>query len=104
MLTQKYLRNCWIVLTSRETKELHILRKYLDAEAEITGFDEERVVEYITKYLGDRMKCEELLDTVEKSELINRGSLRPKFGILCIPILRKISLQNTKTGIILTIT
>ena len=108
MLTKHYLRNCWIVLTSRETKELATIREYLDAEAEIKGFDKRRVKEYITKYLGDKNKCEELLKIAEKSRIITRRWNLYHFGILCIPILlhmicvlfiAKVSLPKTKTGI-----
>ena len=60
-----------IILTSRETKELPIIRDYMDAEAEITGFDEERVQEYVTKFLGSSEKCDELMEVALKSKLIN---------------------------------
>ena len=109
MLTKQHLRNCWIVLTSRETKELATIREYLDAEAEIKGFDKRRVEEYITKYLGGKNQCEELLKMAEKSRIINRRWPLHDFGILCIPILlhmicvlfiTKVSLPKTKTGII----
>ena len=101
------LRNCWIVLTSRETKEFIQITEFLDAEAEITGFDKERVKEYITKYVGSTEKCDKLLETAHESGIIEYHD--DDYGILCIPFLlnmvcvlflRNISLPKTKTGII----
>ena len=100
-----YLRNCWMVLTSRETKEFIQIAEFLDAEAEITGFDIKSVREYITKYVGNDEKCDELLEIASASGII-RGD---DYGILCVPFLlnmicvlflRNISLPRTKTGII----
>ena len=56
------LRNCWIFLTSRETKDFLRIAEFLDAEAEIIGFDAERVKEYITKYVGSTERCDQLID------------------------------------------
>ena len=70
-ITKDSLPDCWIIVTSRETKELAMIRDYMDAEAEITGFDEERVKEYVTKFLGNRDRCDELLEVALKSKLIN---------------------------------
>ena len=125
-----FLRNCWIVLTSRETKEFLRIAEFLDAEAEITGFDAERVKEYITKYVGSTEKCDELIGIARESgiigkndECLSESSTEPlypssfkkdpikqeDYGMLCIPFLlnmicelfiNKVSLPKTKTGII----
>ena len=63
------LRNCWIVLTSRETKDFLRIAEFLDAEAEITGFDADRVKEYITKYVGSTERCDQLIDIARESEI-----------------------------------
>ena len=109
-LTRHCLRNCWIVLTSRETEELASLREeYFDAEAEIKGFDGKRVEEYITKYLGDCNKCKELLRIAEKSNITKQYISTYDYGILQVPILlhmicvlfvHNVSFPKTKTGII----
>ena len=39
-------RNCLIVLTSRETEELPVIREYMDSEAKILGFSEANMEEY----------------------------------------------------------
>ena len=110
------LRNCWIIVTSRETEELAEIRQYMDAEAKITGFDASGVEEYATKYLGSKEKCDELLRVAEDSEIIQREYNEDEddddntdYGILSIPImlhmicclfLRKASLPRLKTGIL----
>ena len=69
-IRKKRLRHCWIVVTSRENKDLPSLRDYIDAEAELMGFDKARVEEYITKYLGHKGKCQELMKIAKKYGLI----------------------------------
>ena len=108
-LKKYFLRNCWIVLTSRETKEFLRISEFLDAEAEITGFDAERVVEYMTKYVGSAEKCDELIGIARDSGIISNheenlseSSSEPMYypssfkqdprkqedyGILCIPFI-----------------
>ena len=65
------LINCWIVLTSRETKDFLRIAEFLDAEAEITGFDADRVKEYITKYVGSTERCDQLIDIARESGIIS---------------------------------
>ena len=115
-ITKYYLRNCWIIVTSRETKELRRIADFLDAEAEITGFDSERVKEYITKYVGSDEKCDQLFSIAKDRGIIIDGSEaashKEDYGILSIPFLlnmicvlfmRNVSLPKTKTGIIAAI-
>ena len=104
-ITTKYiLRNCCVIITSRETKELATVRECVDAEAKITGFDKLRVEEYVTKYMGSTEKCEQLLSETDEIGIQSQGDC----GILSIPILlhmicvlalNKMSLPKTKTGI-----
>ena len=107
-LNKDFLRNCWIIVTSRETKHLNKVREYTDAEAIITGFDEERVEEYITKYLGCQEKSDRFLNETRLSGLHQKS-----YGILCIPImlhmvcvlfLSENSLPKSKSGILSAIT
>lgn len=98
-----------ILLTSRDTKEVAELRPYMDVEAEITGFDPERVEEYISKYLGSDEKCNELIKVATKSNLRKKTFKGIDYGIMQVPILlhmvcvlfqREVSLPKTRTGVI----
>ena len=40
-LTKVFLRNCWIIVTSRETKHLNKVREYTDEKQSSQVFDEE---------------------------------------------------------------
>ena len=70
-LTKVHLRNCWIVVTSRETKHLFPIRECTDAEAQITGFDPKRVKQYVYKYLEDGHETKKFFQQVRESELID---------------------------------
>ena len=54
VITKEYLRNCLIILSSRETQVLREIRENIDTEVEITGFDNEGVEKYGNSVLG---KC-----------------------------------------------
>ena len=104
IITKFILRNCCVIITSRETKELATIRECIDAEAKITGFDRPRIEEYVTKYTGSSEKCEELLSRTEEIGIQSEMDC----GILSIPILlhmicclflSRVSLPRTKTGI-----
>ena len=78
-IKREYLRNCGIVLSSRETDRLPEIREYMDIEMEITGFDEDGVKEYATRFLESEQKCRQLLQKTGKGKAKN-------YGILHIPI------------------
>ena len=112
-IPKSYLRNCWIIITSRETTQLSKIREYMDAEAKIVGFDRPQAKEYIRRYLGDDRKRKDLTDIAKKRGVIRRDSSRPfghtDYGILCIPILlhmvcylyvNELSLPDTIAGIL----
>ena len=82
LIKKEYLRNCGIILASRETDHLSEIREYMDIEVEITGFDEQGVEEYAAKYIGGS-KCDELLQKTEKGKTENPSL---NYGILHIPI------------------
>ena len=82
-ITKEYLRNCLIILSSRETELLSQIRKHMDTEVEITGFDKQGVKEYATQYLESSDKCEQLLKKAEACEI---NSSMFDYGILHIPI------------------
>ena len=60
-IKKEKLWNCWMILTSRETKQLGDIKKYIYAEAEIRGFDSQIVKTYFHRSLGCHQKAEELL-------------------------------------------
>ena len=82
-ITKDYLRSCLIILSSRETESLSQIRKHMDTEVEITGFDKEGVKEYATQYLESSERCEQLLEKAEACEI---NSSMFDYGILHIPI------------------
>ncbi len=108
-LNKKSLPHSCLVLTSRDTKEVVAIRQYMDIEAEITGFDPEKVEEYIKKYLGSEEKCQELIELSKSKQLRKDFDQNIDYGIMHIPILlhmicvlfqTRVSLPKTRIGII----
>ena len=83
MITKRYLRNCGIILTSREKEPLRQVREYMDTEIEIMGFDEQGIHEYATKLLKKPEKCKKLMVAAEQCKLKDNAA---DYGILHIPI------------------
>ena len=52
-IMKRSLWNCWLILTSRETEQTYELQEYMDAEAEILGFDKKNIETYISKVVPD---------------------------------------------------
>ena len=80
VITKDLYRNCSIVLASRETEELPAVREYMDSEAKILGFDDTRMKEYISKYLGSTEKSNHLIKAVENAATLissNSGTGNP---------------------------
>ena len=105
-VTKQLFPHSWMILTSRESKELPTIREYFNAEAEIIGFGEREIKLYINKYFGDAEKSEKLLEIAEKGNLIS--GIYDDDGLMHVPILlhmicvlflRKVSLPETRTGI-----
>ncbi len=103
------LPNCCIVLTSRDRNQLNEVRPFMDVEAEITGFDPERVEEYITKYLESSEKGKDLIGMAKNRNIISWHDSKWDYGILQVPILlhmicvlyqAAISLPETMTAVI----
>ena len=109
-IKKESLWNCWMILTSRETEQIKDVKQYMDAEAEIQGFDAENVKAYITRSLGSEEKTAELLKQAENIGLIHCYLFDFKdYGILTIPIILSMicvlfkcnqTLPSTITGII----
>ena len=58
-IERRNLWNSWIILTSREIKEI---KDYMDADTIINGFDEKNVESYLVKYLDSEDNKVELLN------------------------------------------
>ncbi len=108
ILIRKSLPHSCVLLTSRDIKELIELRPHMDVEAEITGFDPERVEEYMASYLGSQ-RCQKLIELTKQNQLRKDHGGNVDYGIMQIPIFlhmicvlyqRKVSLPRTRTGII----
>ena len=84
-IKKESLWNCWIILTSRETEQIKEIKEYMDAEAELEGFDENNVKEYITKYLDDKSKTDELLSQALQNNLCHGNKEKGIFslGLAC---------------------
>ena len=119
-IEKENLWNCWMILTSRETDDIKILKEYMDAEVEIHGFDEAGIKQYMTQCVGSAERTEELLKQAvrsglcEEHEYVNlaqdglQGTCIKDYGILTIPILvnmiivlflSNLTLPDTKGGI-----
>ncbi len=109
VLVRQSLPHSCCLLTSRDNKEVAELRPHMDVEAEITGFDPERVEDYITKYLGSAEKGQKLISLAAKNQLRRETDEGIDYGIMQVPIMlhmicvlfqRKISLPKTRTEIV----
>ncbi len=64
IIQRDQLGHCCVVLTSRTSDQLRNVRKYMDLEVDILGFDEKTAEIYAGKYLGDHKKAETLMKKV----------------------------------------
>ncbi len=100
--------NCCVLVSSRDTKDIGELRQSMNREAQIAGFDPERVVEYITKFLGNEYLCLLLIQNAIKCGIAGRiwpydcGIMKiPMFlHMICVLFQRKIPIPGTKTGVV----
>ena len=86
-IEKQKLWNCWMIVTSRESEQIKHVKEYMDAEAEIHGFDEDNIKQYLTKSLGSKEKCDALWRDAKKSRLIRKddyGEL--EYNIVDIPL------------------
>ena len=87
-IIKERLRNCWMIISSRKTEQLEYIKGYMDAEAEIIGFNEKSVKNYITSLLGSEEMADALVHQAKESNLITgQGKHTEDWGILNVPIL-----------------
>ncbi len=65
------LGHCCVVITSRTSDQLGNIRKYMDLEVEILGFDEKTAQVYAGKYLGDEKKGITLMEKISNIDAKN---------------------------------
>ena len=109
------LGHCCIILTSRTSRQLIDVRKYMDIEVEILGFDKETAENYAGKYLGSTSKAKTLIDKIHDMDadqpprhrsidefysLAGLTRLPILLQMLCVLDQGKYSLPDTKAGII----
>ena len=102
-IKKEKLWNCWMILTSRETTQLHGIKQYMDAEAEILGFDSKNIKTYVSRSLRSDKKAEELLkQAVNRSIDISKGimTIPILLHMICVLFMCNMSLPKTKTEII----
>ena len=86
-IEKRKLWNCWMIVTSRESEQIKHVKEYMDAEAEIHGFDAENIKKYLTKSLGSNEKCDELWNEVMERGLIKENDLGElEYNIVDIPL------------------
>ena len=85
-IKKESLWKCWMILTSRATEQIKDIREYIDAEAEIQGFDSTGVWNYVRRSLRNDEKANRLMGQAQYGGLFsNEGKLS---GIvLAIPII-----------------
>ncbi len=99
------LVGCCVLVTSRDRKELNEIRPYMDIEAEIIGFDPNKVEEYIKRYLKSDKECKKLIQMAKNSKLITKRDFgllqKPIFlHMICVLYQRNVSLPKSMTGVI----
>ena len=103
-IRKESLGDIWLILTSRETEQLYDVKKYMDAEVEIQGFNDISVKDYVFRHMDDDEKAIKLIKEAEA-----RGMLSHR-GIFNVPMLLTMmcslyegtasALPKTKTGLL----
>ena len=91
-IKKEKLWNCWIILTSRETDGVKMIKEYMDIEMDIHGFSNENVVKYIEKSVGSQQNAQQLLKEIVDYDLClfdGYGGVNFELSLLAVPILLK---------------
>ncbi len=70
----------------------------MDWEVELSGFDDQRVEEYASKYLSDKQKVGELMSKIEHLQTLVQVPIL--LQMICVLFQSKTSLPDTKCGVI----
>ena len=110
-IKKESLWNSWMILSSRDTDDIRKLKKYMNVEVGIKGFDWKGLWDYVTCSLCDESKVEEFRSEARRASLMSE-SISPRAGgyeILLIPIILNIlcvlfkssqALPKTKTTVL----
>ena len=86
-IEKQKLWNCWMIVTSRESEQIKHVKQYMDAEAEIHGFDADNIKKYLSKSLDSKEKCDELWNEAMERGLIKEDVLGElEYNIVDIPL------------------
>ena len=86
LLTRKCLRDCYVVVTSRQEKGLKV-RKYFDTLLEIKGYSESDIKEYVIRYFQDNdpSLAEQLIENLRTDINISTLATNPlNTVLLCV--------------------
>ena len=87
-----------MILTSRETEQIVPLKQYMDAEAEIKGFNRENIEAFVKKSLGDKEK--EIMEQVNSRKLHVDILAIPLFlHMICVLFICNVILPKTRSGV-----
>ena len=103
VLEKRNLWKCLVLLSSRETQQVKVLRRYLDDEIKLQGIDKAKVYEYIDGPLGDKNKggklwrrVEEILNLTEDEEwVVNPTPL--VINMICVSDMSEDGKRKSKT-------
>ena len=62
-IKKEKLWDSWMIISSRESKQIKDLKGYMDIEVEIRGFSESSVETYTYKYMENEQKAEKTFET-----------------------------------------
>ena len=87
-IKKESLWNCWMIVTSRETDQIKDIQEFMDAEAEIRGFDAKNIETYVTKIMSNSQMTKEFFEHASKIGLCGKVFGKKAYSpILTIPIL-----------------
>ncbi len=96
-LEKRGLWNCWIVLASRPFKEVDLLKPFFDAEAVITGFNEENVQNYASKFFENKKKGATLLRLAKTNTIVEMLQIPLILQMTCVIYESTQSVPESKT-------
>ena len=69
-IKKESLGDIWMILTSRETEQLYDVKKHINAEVEIHGFNKASVQDYVFRYMDDDRNAVNLLKQAEATGML----------------------------------
>ncbi len=91
------LWNCWVILTSRPFQAVDLLKPFFDAEAVITGFNEENVQNYASKFLENEERGATLLRLAKTNTIVDMLQIPLILQMTCVIYESTQSVPESKT-------